>query len=41
MELNALLSKLKLEHLEAQIDTVCEQAAQHEHNYREFLQQAL
>ena len=41
MELEALLSKLKLEHLEAQLDTVCEQAAQREQNYREFLQQAL
>lgn len=41
MELDALLSKLKLEHLEAQLETVCEQAAQREHNYREFLQQAL
>ena len=28
MELDALLDKLKMEHLEAQLDTLCEQAAQ-------------
>lgn len=41
MELEILLSKLKLEHLEAQLDTVCEQAAQHQQDYKGFLQQAL
>src|SRR5262245_3309245 len=41
MELNALLTKLKLEHLEAQLDTVCEQAAQRQEDYKGFLQQAL
>lgn len=41
MELASLLSKLKLEHLEAQLDTVCEQAAQQQQDYRDFLQRAL
>ncbi|NJN81801.1 MAG: ATP-binding protein [Caldilineaceae bacterium] len=41
MELNTLLTKLKLEHLEAQLDTVCEQAAQRQEEYKGFLQQAL
>ena len=41
MELDALLNKLKLEHLEAQLDAVCEQAAQRQHDYKSFLQQAL
>ena len=30
MELAALLEKLKFEHLESQLETVCEQAAQQE-----------
>lgn len=41
MELNALLDKLKLEHLEAQLDSLCEQAAQRELDYKSFLAQAL
>lgn len=41
MELNTLLTKLKLEHLEAQLDTVCEQAAQRQEDYKGFLRQAL
>jgi DNA replication protein DnaC len=41
MELSALLDKLKLEHLEAQLDTICEQAAKREDDYKGFLQQAL
>lgn len=41
MELNALLSKLKLEHLEAQLESVCEQAASQELDYQTFLTQAL
>lgn len=41
MELSYLMSKLKLEHLEAQLDSVCEQAAQQELDYPTFLSQAL
>lgn len=41
MELSTLLTKLKLEHLEAQLDTVCEQAAQRQEDYKGFLRQAL
>jgi DNA replication protein DnaC len=41
MELNALLEKLKLEHLEAQLDSVCEQAAERDLDYKSFLAQAL
>ena len=41
MELDALLEKLKLDHLEAQLDTVCEQAAQREVDYKTFLTEAL
>jgi len=41
MELTALLDKLKMEHLEAQLDTVCEQAAQRDLDYKSFLTQAL
>jgi len=41
MELEALLEKLKLDHLEAQLDTVCEQAAQREVDYKTFLTEAL
>ena len=41
MELTALLNKLKLDHLEAQLDAVCEQAAQHQQDYKTFLVQAL
>lgn len=41
MELTALLSKLKLDHLEAQLDAVCEQAAQRQQDYKTFLVQAL
>lgn len=37
MELTALLSKLKLEHLEPQLDSVCEQAASQELDYQTFL----
>jgi len=35
------LEKLKLEHLESQLQTVCEQAAQQELDYQSFLAQAL
>lgn len=41
MELNALLSRLKMDHLEAQLDAVCEQAATRELDYKTFLSQAL
>jgi DNA replication protein DnaC len=41
MELNHLLEKLKLEHLEAQLEAVCEQAAQRDLDYKSFLAQAL
>jgi DNA replication protein DnaC len=41
MELSALLVKLKMDHLEAQLDTICEQAAQRELDYQAFLAEAL
>jgi DNA replication protein DnaC len=41
MELSALLSKLHMDHLEAQLDTVCEQAASRQEDYKTFLSQAL
>ena len=41
MELSALLSKLHMDHLESQLDTVCEQAAQRQVDYKTFLSQAL
>lgn len=41
MELVTLLEKLKLEHLESQLETVCEQAAQQDLDYHSFLSQAL
>jgi DNA replication protein DnaC len=41
MELSHLLEKLKLDYLEAQLDAVCEQAAQADLDYKSFLVQAL
>ena len=41
MELDHLLGKLKMGHLEAQLDAVCEQAAQRQADYKTFLVQAL
>jgi DNA replication protein DnaC len=41
MELSALLSKLKLEHLEPQVASVCEQAASQDLDYPTFLIRAL
>ena len=41
MELNYLLDKLKMDHLEAQLDAVCEQAAERSDDYKTFLAQAL
>lgn len=40
-ELSVLLSKLKMDHLEAQVSSLCEQAAQHELDYQAFLAEAL
>jgi hypothetical protein len=41
MELENLLDKLKLDHLEHQLDAVCEQAAHQQLDYKTFLVQAL
>ena len=41
MELEPLLEKLRMEHLGAQLDTICEQAAKRELGDREFLLDAL
>lgn len=41
MDVTMLLEKLKLEYLAPQIDTVCEQAAQRELDYKSFLNAAL
>lgn len=41
MELENLLDKLRMDHLEAQLDAVCEQAAQRQLDYKTFLSQAL
>jgi DNA replication protein DnaC len=41
MELENLLDRLKMDHLETQIDAVCEQAAQKQLDYKTFLVQAL
>jgi len=41
MELTALLTRLRMDHLEAQLDSVCEQAAQQQVDYKTFLAQAL
>jgi len=41
MELEHLLDKLKMDHLEAQLDAVCEQASQRQLDYKTFLIQAL
>ncbi len=41
MELDHLLDKLRMDHLEAQIDAVCEQASQKQLDYKAFLAQAL
>jgi DNA replication protein DnaC len=41
MELSHLLDKLKMDHLEAQLDAVCEQAAARQEDYKTFLTQAL
>ena len=41
MELSGLIEKLKLAHLEVQLDSVCEQAAKRELDYKAFLTEAL
>lgn len=41
MELEALFTKMKLDHLEAQLDSVCEQAAKRQLDYKAFLSEAL
>ena len=41
MELHGLIDKLKLEHLSLHLDSVCEQAAQRDLDYRAFLTEAL
>lgn len=40
-ELSGLLTKLKMEHLEAQLPSLCEQAAARELDYQSFLAEAL
>ena len=41
MDLEALLSRMKLEHLEHQLDGVCDEAAARNLDYRTFLTRAL
>ena len=41
MELTSLLERMKMEHLLAQLDGVCEQAAKGDVDYKGFLTQAL
>lgn len=41
MELETLLEKLKMDHLDAQLDAVCELAAERELDYKSFLARAL
>ena len=41
MELTSLLERMKMEHLLAQLDGVCEQAAKSDVDYKGFLTQAL
>lgn len=41
MNLDQLLDRLKMDHLQAAVDTLCEHASKHDLSYREFLEQAL
>lgn len=41
MKLDQLLERLKLDHLQASLDSLCEHASKGDMNYREFLEQAL
>ena len=41
MQLDGLMAKMKMEHLAAQVDTLCEQASKKDLGYREFLIEVL
>ncbi|MBS9405702.1 IS21-like element helper ATPase IstB, partial [Halomonas sp. TRM85114] len=41
MSLEQLLTRLKMDHLQASLDSLCEHASKQDLNYREFLEQAL
>lgn len=41
MNLDQLLDRLKMDHLQVSLDTLCEHASKKDLNYREFLEQAL
>jgi DNA replication protein DnaC len=41
MKLEQLMERLKMDHLQASLDTLCEHASKEDLNYREFLEQAL
>lgn len=41
MNLDQLLDRLKMDHLQAAVDSLCEHASKQDLNYREFLEQAL
>ena len=41
MQLTTLLDRLKMEHLQAQLDPICEQASKADLDYKAFLTQAL
>jgi len=41
MQLEGLLQKMHMEHLESQLDAICEQASERDLGYREFLTEAL
>ena len=41
MQLASLLDRLKMEHLQAQLDPICEQASKADLDYKAFLAQAL
>ena len=40
-DLSTLLDRMKLEHLDTQLDALCEDAVKHELDYRSFLVRAL
>lgn len=41
LDLQALLQHLKMDHLDSQLDTLCEQAAARDMDYKSFLREAL
>ncbi len=41
MNLDELLDRLKMDHLHATLDSLCEHASKEDLTYREFLEQAL